>query len=50
MSHPHLENINIESVTPLPTPREMKAMLPHTPTTLSRVEHGRETLERIFHG
>jgi 3-deoxy-7-phosphoheptulonate synthase len=50
MSHPHLENINIESVTPLPTPREMKAMIPHTPTTLNRVAQGRETLERIFDG
>lgn len=50
MSHPYLENINIESVTPLASPREMKAAIPHTPGSLSRVEHGRETLERILDG
>lgn len=48
MSHPHLENINIESVLPLATPREMKAAIPHTPATLSRVAKGRETLEHLL--
>ena len=48
MSHPHLENINIESVLPLATPREMKAAIPHTPATLSNVAKGRETLEHLM--
>ncbi len=48
MSHPRLENLNIESVLPLPTPREMKAALPLTPTAIATVAKGRETLEHIL--
>ncbi len=50
MSHPRLENINIESVIPLATPREMKAAIPQTTATLATVARGREAIERILDG
>lgn len=50
MSHPRLENINIESVLPLPTPREMKAAIPLTPAAIATVARGRENLEHILDG
>lgn len=50
MSHPRLENINIESVLPLPPPREIKADLPLSTTAIATVAQGRETLERILDG
>jgi 3-deoxy-7-phosphoheptulonate synthase len=50
MSHPRLDNINIESVTPLATPREMLAAIPLSPTAVATVSRGRETLERILDG
>ncbi len=50
MSHPRLENINIESVLPLPTPREMKAAIPLHPAVIATVARGRETLEHILDG
>lgn len=50
MSHPRLENLNIESVLPLPTPREMKAAIPLTAAATATVSTGRETLERILDG
>ena len=50
MSHPRLENINIESVLPLPTPREIKADLPLTAAAIATVAAGRETLEHILDG
>ena len=50
MSHPRLENINIESVLPLPTPREMKAASPLHPAVIATVARGRETLEHILDG
>jgi 3-deoxy-7-phosphoheptulonate synthase len=50
VSHPRLENVNIESVVPLATPREMKAAIPLTAATIATVARGRETLERILEG
>ena len=50
MSHPRLENINIESVLPLPTPREMKAAIPLNATSIATVARGRETIEHILDG
>ena len=50
MSHPRLENINIESVLPLPTPREIKADLPLTAAAIATVARGRETIEHILDG
>jgi 3-deoxy-7-phosphoheptulonate synthase len=48
MGHKHLENINIESIAVLATPREIQRALPQTPTTVSTVMKGRETIERIL--
>ena len=50
MSHPRLENINIESVLPLPTPREIKTALPLTTAAIATVAKGRETIEHILDG
>ncbi len=50
MSHPRLENINIESVIPLATPREMKAAIPLSTAAIATVAKGRETLEHILDG
>ena len=50
MSHPRLENINIESVLPLPAPREIKTALPLTTATIATVAKGRETIEHILDG
>jgi len=48
MSHPGLENVNIESVVLLATPREMKRAVPHTTASLATVAKSRETLEHIL--
>ena len=48
MSHPRLENVNIESVAPLATPREMKAAIPHSAAAIATVAKGRETIEHIL--
>ena len=50
MSHPRLENINIESVVPLATPREMKAAIPLSIAVIATVARGRETIEHILDG
>ena len=50
MSHPRLENVNIEYVLPLPTPREIKADLPLTSAAIATVAKGRETIEHILDG
>ena len=50
MSHPRLENINIESVVPLATPREMKAAIPLNAAVIATVARGRETIEHILDG
>jgi len=50
VSHPRLENINIESVTPLATPREMKTAIPLNAATIATVARGRETIEHILDG
>ncbi len=48
MTYPHLENINIESIVLLATPREMQSAVPQTSVTLSSVIKGREAIERIL--
>jgi len=48
MSCVRLENVNIESVVLLATPREMQTAVPHTPTTANTVSKGRETIEHIL--
>lgn len=48
MSHPRLENVNIESVVLLATPRELQNAVPHTSATLTTVLKGRENLEHIL--
>ena len=50
MSHPRLENVNIESIVPLATPREMKAAIPLSAAVIATVAKGRETIERILDG
>ncbi len=50
MSHPRLENLNIESVLPLPTPHEMKAAIPLNAAVTATVARGRETIEHILDG
>lgn len=48
MNCPRLENVNIESVVLLATPREMQVAVPQIPTTVSTVAKGRETIEHIL--
>ncbi len=43
-----LENVNIESIVLLATPREMLTAVPQTSATVSTVSKGRETIERIL--
>ena len=50
MSHPQLENINIESVVLLSTPRQMRAAVPLTPSAAKTVLNGRDAIERILDG
>ncbi len=48
MSSVRLDNVNIESVVLLATPREMQNAVPQTPTTARTVLRGREAVERIL--
>ena len=48
MSQPRLENINIESVVSLATPREMKAALPLSAQVIRTVLQCRETIEQLL--
>lgn len=48
MNHPHLDNINIESVVVLATPRQMLTALPQSSATLTNVLKGRAAVERIL--
>ncbi len=50
MSHPRLENVNIESVQLLATPKEMLAVVPQSAKSIATVLNGRETIERILDG
>ena len=50
MSHPQLENINIKSVEPLATPRQLRAAVPHTALSACTVMQGRAAIERILDG
>ena len=43
-----LENLNVESLTSMPTPQEIDALLPLTEAAASTVTQGRETLQRIL--
>ena len=48
MNQPRLENINIESVVSLASPREMKAALPLTGGVIRTVLRSRETIEDML--
>lgn len=48
MSNVRLENVNIESVVLLATPREMRNAVPQTSASLATVVRGRETIEHIL--
>jgi 3-deoxy-7-phosphoheptulonate synthase len=48
MSCVRLDNVNIESVVLLATPREMQNAVPQTPTTARTVLRGREVIEHIL--
>jgi 3-deoxy-7-phosphoheptulonate synthase len=43
-----LNNVNIQSITLLPTPREIRTQFPHTAATRRTVTQARETVERIL--
>ncbi len=48
MSGQSLNNVNIQSITLLPTPREIRQQFPQTPATRRTVARARETIERIL--
>lgn len=48
MSTHRLNNVNIQSVVMLPTPRDLRNALPQTSLTCRTVMQGRETVERIL--
>ena len=50
MNNPLLENVNIKSIVPLPTPAELRAQLPQTALSSRTVERGRGAIERILDG
>lgn len=48
MNHLNLDNVNIDSIVLLASPREMKCAVPQSSTSLATVTHGRETIERVL--
>jgi 3-deoxy-7-phosphoheptulonate synthase len=48
MSTHRLNNVNIQSVVMLPTPRDLRSALPQTAATCRTVIQGRETVERVL--
>jgi 3-deoxy-7-phosphoheptulonate synthase len=48
MTHAKLENLNIESLTSMPTPDEIHALLPLTDKAAATVTQGREAMQRIL--
>jgi 3-deoxy-7-phosphoheptulonate synthase len=48
MTHPKLENLNIASLSSMPTPEEIHALLPLTDQAAATVAQGREVLQRIL--
>ena len=48
MNHPKLENLNVESLSSMPTPEEIHALLPLTDKAAATVSTGRKVLERIL--
>ena len=48
MSSQLLSNVNIQSVTQIVTPRELRHKVPQTPRSSRTVKRGRETIERIL--
>jgi len=48
MTQAQLENLNIESLTSMPTPEEIHALLPLSDKAAATVAQGRTTLERIL--
>jgi len=50
MSARSLNNVNIQSITLVPSPREIRQQYPQTPSTRRTVALGRETIEKILDG
>ena len=48
MNTPKLENLNVESLTSMPTPKEIHALLPLSDNAARTVAQGRDTLQRIL--
>ena len=48
MTHPKLENLNVESLTSMPTPEEIHALLPLSDKAATTVAQGRDALQRIL--
>lgn len=48
MSSPHLDNVNIQSVVKIATPRDLRQALPQTATSSRTVQQGRQAVERIL--
>ena len=48
MNNPLLENVNIRSIVPLPTPAELRAEIPQTARSARAVAAGRSAVERIL--
>ena len=48
MNNPLLENVNIKSIVPLPTPAELRAQVPQTAASARTVGAGRAAIERIL--
>ncbi len=48
MSGQSLNNVNIQSITLLPTPREIRQQLPQTAVTRRTVAEARETIEQVL--
>lgn len=48
MNNPLLENVNIRSIVPLPTPAELRAEIPQTDRSARAVAAGRAAIERVL--
>ncbi len=48
MYNPAIDNVNIHSIRPLVTPKQLRAELPETPTAVRSVYSGRRAIERIL--
>ena len=46
----HLEDVNIEAFEPMPTPADIKRLVPMTDKAADAVAEGRRTVRRILKG